>query len=190
MYFVLGLGNPGDEYQNSRHNIGFMILDSLATRKKLSFKSKVNALCAERKGFRLIKPQTYMNCSGEVLSDFTGSATDILVICDDIYLPFGEVRIRCAGGDGGHNGLKSIIAELQDDGFARMRIGVGAPQDSPLSDYVLGDFTPEERVTLTHTVAFATMLIDQFLVGGFGSMNNYFSKHKKSYSEKIIFQNQ
>jgi len=187
MYTIIGLGNPGSEYQNNRHNIGFMILDSLATRKKLSFKQKGNALSAQRKDFLLIKPQTYMNCSGDVLSGFNGNPTDILVICDDIYLPLGEVRIRCAGGDGGHNGLKSILMQFADDGFCRMRIGVGSPQpDLALPDYVLADFTAEETAVLSHTIAFATTLIDQFLFNGFVSMNNYYSKNKKSYSEKIL----
>jgi len=187
MHTIIGLGNPGSEYQNSRHNIGFMVLDSLATLKKLSFKQKANALSAQRRDFTLLKPQTYMNCSGDVLSDYTGNPADILVICDDIYLPLGEVRIRCAGGDGGHNGLKSIIEQLADDGFCRMRIGVGSPQpDLALPDYVLADFSPEEMAILTHTVTFATSLIDQFLVSGFASMNNFYSKNKKSYSEKIF----
>ena len=108
-----------------------------------------------------------------------------LVICDDIYLPFGEIRIRQSGGDGGHNGLNSIIYELNSEDFNRMRIGVGQPQDKEiLKQYVLEDFDTEEQKKITTIADFTNKLIECFITEGFQSMINNYSKNKKSYSEK------
>jgi len=186
MFVVLGLGNPGSAYKNNRHNVGFMVLDHLAHMRKLTFTKTANALTAKRKNFMLVKPQTYMNLSGEALASLNATAEDILVVCDDIYLPFAEVRIRKAGGDGGHNGLASIMDAIGHDDFARMRIGVGQPESKDKQrDYVLEDFTAEEQPNLEKAVAFAATLIDHFIANGFGSMMNLYSKKKKSYSEAI-----
>ena len=187
MKYITGLGNPGTEYQLSRHNVGFMILDAFATARKMTFKKEGNSLQARRSNFTLLKPQTYMNLSGKALANRIEESDSILVICDDIYLPFGEIRLRCNGGDGGHNGLKSIISELSTDEFFRMRIGVGQPAEhSRLSNYVLEDFSDEELKSFEHVKQFAIKLIDCFIASGFQSVLNFYSKNKKSYSEKLI----
>jgi PTH1 family peptidyl-tRNA hydrolase len=187
MRIIAGLGNPGDKYQFSRHNIGFMLVDKYALSRKLNFVKDGNSLYAGRNTFKLIKPQTYMNLSGVAIARYVESSEELLVVCDDIYLPFGEIRLRQSGGDGGHNGLNSIISELRSDSFNRMRIGVGLPEHShTLSHYVLDDFSLEEFHTLEKTAEFAIKLIDCFIANGFQSMINHFSKNKKSYSESII----
>ena len=187
MKLIVGLGNPGDEYRASRHNIGFMILDRFAQARKMGFSKDGNSLYAKRNSFILIKPLTYMNLSGRAISRFFSESADTLVICDDIYLPFGEIRLRQAGGDGGHNGLSSIIYELNTDAFNRMRIGVGQPETADsLKHYVLENFSEPEFEILDKTADFAAKLIDCFIANGFQSMINNFSKNKKSYSESIF----
>jgi len=191
MTVVAGLGNPGDEYRINRHNIGFMVIDEFANSRKLTFKKDGNALFAKRNHFMLVKPLTYMNLSGKAISRYVDDLNDMLVVCDDIYLPLGEIRIRQSGGDGGHNGLWSIIDEFDSVDFCRMRIGVGQP-DTPaeigasLKSYVLENFSEEELLVLTKTADFAVKLIDCFIEKGFQSMLNYYSKHKKSYSETDV----
>ena len=187
MKVIAGLGNPGDEYKSNRHNIGFMMIDKYAISRKLSFIKESDSLCAKRNPFMLLKPLTYMNLSGEAVSKFVKEPAELLVVCDDIYLPFGEVRLRKAGGDGGHNGLNSIIYELNSDAFNRMRIGVGQPEKfGSLKSYVLEDFRPEEIEILNITADFVIKLIDCFIANGFQAMINNFSKNKKSYSESIF----
>jgi len=198
MMFIAGLGNPGEEYRHSRHNIGFMIIDEFANSRKLMFKKDGNALCAKRNTFMLIKPLTYMNLSGNAISRFVDDINDLFVICDDIYLPLGEIRIRKSGGDGGHNGLWSIIDDFDSVDFCRMRIGVGLPSSSPgkdvttngalLKNYVLENFSEEEFVVLRKTTDFAVKLIDCYLEKGFQSMLNFYSKNKKSYSETDVLE--
>lgn len=190
MKCIAGLGNPGEQYAQTRHNIGFIVLEKYASGRKLRFCKDGNAQCAKRNTFVLIEPETYMNLSGKAIKRFADSPEELLVICDDIYLPFGEIRLRQAGGDGGHNGLRSIIDELGTDEFNRMRIGVGQPDHAgQLRDYVLDDFSEPELVTLEKTADFAVKLIDCFIANGFQSMINHYSKNKKSYSE-LIAQNQ
>ena len=186
MKTIAGLGNPGLEYQNTKHNIGFMILDSFAQKRKLSFTKDGNALIAKRSSFIVLKPITYMNLSGKAIDRFVEDIENLIVICDDIYLPFGEIRIRQSGGDGGHNGLLSIIDQLQTTEFTRMRIGIGQPENSSmLPNFVLGDFTNSELEMLKTTIDFAIKLIDCFISNGYQSMINFYSKNKKSYSEKL-----
>jgi PTH1 family peptidyl-tRNA hydrolase len=187
MRMIAGLGNPGQSYQSNRHNIGFMVIDHYAIHRKMSFKLQRDSYIAKRKSFMLLKPQSYMNLSGDAISEAIGrSDSELLVICDDIYLPFGEIRLRMAGGDGGHNGLKSIIYALNTDSFYRMRIGVGQPGlSTDLRDHVLEDFTSEEQSKFTALFTFSSKLIDCFTVSGFQSMLNHYSKNKQSYSEKI-----
>ena len=127
MKIIAGLGNPGEEYSLNRHNIGFIIIDHFAEIKKITFKKEGNSMIAKRNLYCLLKPLTYMNLSGNAILKHKGDINDLLVICDDIYLPFGEIRLRKSGNDGGHNGLYSIINELQTNQFCRMRIGVGLP---------------------------------------------------------------
>lgn len=163
-YIIAGLGNPGKQYELSRHNAGFMCIDILANR--YSFKTdriKFNALCADvmisSKRCLVMRPQTYMNLSGDAVkaaADFYKIPSDhIIIIYDDIDLPVGALRIRRKGSAGGHNGIKSIIAQLGTDEFPRLKIGVGAKPDPDydLKDYVLGTFSKADQEILKTTMA-------------------------------------
>ena len=151
----MGLGNPGQEYEDTRHNAGFLLADHIARRWRLgSFRRGDRARVAEGQwqgqSVQLLKPQTYMNRSGAALAPLLGErldlATDLLVLVDDVALPVGRFRLRGAGSAGGHNGLKSIEATLQRQDYARLRIGVGPqPLGDELADYVLAPFSREER---------------------------------------------
>ena len=156
---IAGLGNPGKKYQGTRHNAGFMALDTLAAKlgvavEKLRFKS----LCGEAeiagKRVLLLKPGTYMNLSGQAVQEAAAyhkvPMERVLVLMDDVSLPVGALRIRRRGSDGGHNGLKNIIYLTGRDDFPRVKIGVGAKPhpDYDLADWVLGRFSPEDRKTL------------------------------------------
>jgi len=152
---IVGLGNPGPGYANTRHNLGFMALDSLADHLGARFdKDKFQGLHAEaRHGSQkllLLKPQTYMNLSGNCVAQTARNRifdpADILVVVDDIHLPLGRLRLRAGGSAGGHNGLKSIIERLGSPDFHRMRMGVGDNREGKdLADHVLSKFRPEER---------------------------------------------
>ena len=156
----MGLGNPGPEYGETRHNAGFRLADHLAARWRFpAFARGEQARQADgdREGrpVRLLKPQTYMNRSGAALAPLRARpefdpALDLLVLVDDVALPLGKYRLRGAGSSGGHNGLKSIEGALQRQDYARLRIGVGPVPTgvADLADFVLGDFAPEERQVL------------------------------------------
>ncbi len=186
MRVVVGLGNPGNKYKLTRHNAGFIIVDSLAAKFNLTFQpSKFEYYFSEGSlgpsDFFLVKPTTYMNLSGIALIDFLDnhpvSFEDLLVIVDDVNLPVGQVRLRKSGSDGGHNGIKSIIYHLQSDSFPRLRFGVGSEfEKGYLADYVLGKFSDDDLKAIAKPVEFSTELIEQFIIGGYKSMLNYYSK--------------
>lgn len=154
MYAIIGLGNPEKKYDKTRHNIGFDVIDELATQMDVQVNTKRHkALCGVgqigNEKVILVKPQTYMNLSGEsvrAVMDFykLDPTKDIIVIADDISLPTGKIRIRAKGSAGGHNGLKSIIAHAGTDQFTRIKVGVGANQGD-LVKHVLGKFSKGER---------------------------------------------
>ena len=154
MKLIIGLGNPGKKYQNNRHNIGFMIVDNFGHKNgfklnKLKFQSMWNDLHLHGQKIVLVKPLTYMNRSGHAVrlwkDYFDIESEDILVIHDDMDLSLGQLRMRPKGGAGGHNGLKSIINNLGDKQFPRLRFGVGrAPEGNNPAVYVLNDFSKEE----------------------------------------------
>lgn len=159
MYIIVGLGNPKKEYENTRHNIGFDVIDKLAEQEKIDLlEKKHKALIG--KGYVagqkciLAKPQTYMNLSGESVRELidyykVDERSELIVISDDISLDVGQLRIRKKGSAGGHNGLKNIIAHLGHDQFMRVKLGVGEkPKGYDLADYVLGHFTKEERMVM------------------------------------------
>ncbi len=156
MYLIVGLGNPGREYQNTRHNIGFEVIETLAEEEKIvMLEHKHKAVIG--KGYIggekviLAKPQTYMNLSGESVRQILDyykidEKENLIVVSDDISLPPGKLRIRKKGSAGGHNGLKNIIAHLGHDEFMRVKMGVGEkPAGFDLADYVLGHYSTEER---------------------------------------------
>lgn len=157
MFLIAALGNPGDEYKNTRHNVGFMMADKITAEKDLSFRRGTFLFCEYCKfdisGERciLIKPQTYMNDSGRavkaVLDYYEIPISNLIVLCDDINLDPGQIRIRRQGSAGGHNGLKSIIENIKSDNFKRIKIGVGDREnkDFDLADFVLSKFSNEEK---------------------------------------------
>ena len=163
-WLLVCLGNPGKQYENTRHNIGFMAADLLSDREGVKFnKLRYRALTGEvgLGGARVlvIKPQTYMNLSGESVKLAGGfykiPPERVLVISDDVALPLGKLRIRAGGSAGGHNGLKNIIAHLGTDQFPRIRVGVGAPAhpEHEMIDWVIGHFTPQEKKVVDEAVA-------------------------------------
>ncbi|MCK4797692.1 MAG: aminoacyl-tRNA hydrolase [Spirochaetes bacterium] len=162
MHLIMGLGNPGKKYTNNRHNIGFMFLDYLVDKNNLNqFKKKKNYYYSLNNfndiNFVCIKPATYMNLSGNALISamnfFKIEINDILIILDDIALPFGKIRIRENGSHGGHNGLKNIQLLLGNQIYKRIRIGIGSPEYAgQMINYVLGDFNIENINTLKESV--------------------------------------
>lgn len=161
MYAIIGLGNPGSKFEGTRHNIGFDMIDALAESYQIKVKQlKFKALCGEgmMQGEKviLVKPQTFMNLSGESVRElkryYKLEDENMIVIYDDVSLDVGRIRIRPKGSDGGHNGMKSIIYQLNSNEFPRIRIGVGSrPPQLDLADYVLGHFTQEDRKLLDDT---------------------------------------
>jgi peptidyl-tRNA hydrolase, PTH1 family len=185
MKLIIGLGNPGKEYQLTRHNIGFLVLDRWASRRGLIFQKDSDYDFIRWKNNIIIKPTTYMNCSGLAISKLLRkykNIEDIFVIADDIYLPFGEIRIREKGGDGGHNGLKSIIEVLNSQEFKRMRIGIQEPKDKNIKEYVLSDFSEEETKTLEKLLDEVVALLDLFLSRNYQVMADAYSQYKTTYS--------
>ena len=159
MFVIVGLGNPGKKYENTRHNVGFMAIDALAEKYGISISEKKHkALCGtgviEGVKVLLVKPQTYMNLSGESVGDVMNfykldPEEEMMVIYDDISLAPGNIRIRKKGSAGGHNGIKSLIAHTGTQGFMRIKIGVGEkPSGWDLADYVLGHFSEDDQVKL------------------------------------------
>ncbi len=161
MFIIVGLGNPGSKYSKTRHNAGFLFLDYLYNEfngKALQENSLYSnaELKIQRNKVEIIKPLTYMNLSGEAVRKVVGLAkakekdldlaSNLMIVHDDVDLEFGQIKIKDSGGDGGHNGIKSIITELNTDKFIRIRLGVGRPSDKRIgtADHVLDDFTKEE----------------------------------------------
>jgi len=148
---IVGLGNPGDKYTGTRHNIGFTIVDELARRNAASFnfEAKWDAQTASCGGRMLMKPSTFMNLSGEAVGNYVRyfrlQPSEVLVVLDDAAIDFGELRLRRGGSSGGHNGLESILMHLGTEQVPRLRVGIGRDTDLPLEEFVLGKFAAEER---------------------------------------------
>jgi PTH1 family peptidyl-tRNA hydrolase len=181
---IVGLGNPGREYEGTRHNAGFDLIDLLAKNYQIKItKSSGKAHIGEGVAFGariyLMKPQTYMNLSGEAVAAFLRQkplpATDILLATDDIHLPIGKLRIRLTGSDGGHNGLKSVAAHLRTRDYPRIRIGVGEPGDPGQQiDYVLGRFSRAEQKIMQEVLERAAAAADVWVTeGGNAAMNKF-----------------
>ena len=189
MKAILGIGNPGKNYVNTRHNIGFQILDLFAQKYNLEFiPSKNNYWYVESSfttfPFFLIKPTTYVNNSGlvvlELIEKYKLSLNNILVIVDDVNLPLGEIRIRKSGGDGGHNGIKSIIYHTESLEFPRIRVGIANGEKiNNLADFVLSEFSDKETDILKDSFNLVIKLIENFIIGGTSEMLNYYSKQNK-----------
>ena len=180
MKLIVGLGNPGKFYENTRHNIGFMVLDNFANTNK--WKSKWNALYTEtmvnNEKVLLVKPETYMNLSGNALIEFVNfykiNLADILVIQDDLDLPFGTYKLKTNSSAGGHNGIKSIIDRLGSNNFARLKIGISNNKEMDTKDYVLGHFNKEEMNLLEELYPTFCNIITSFITEGIDkTMNEY-----------------
>lgn len=185
MRVILGIGNPGSKYSNTRHNIGFNILDHLAAKWKLEFSpSKKDYYFTGGKinvsRFTLVKPSTYVNLSGiaaaQVIGEYEIDLEDLLIVCDDINLGLGKIRLRTSGGDGGHNGIASLIYNLESDQFPRLRFGIGSDFENGLmSDYVLEKFSEEEIELIEPQIKFTSEIIKNFIIGGAKQMLEYYS---------------
>jgi peptidyl-tRNA hydrolase, PTH1 family len=168
---VLGLGNPGARYLGTRHNVGFLVVDALATRCDAVFQRHEGywSASATRAGAALVlvKPTTYVNRSGSaaraVLARHGLEPAQLLVVVDDVYLPFGRLRLRPGGSAGGHNGLASIETVLQTRDYPRLRIGVGAPEGADLVDHVLGEWSAAEEEALPATIERAADAVEAVL---------------------------
>ena len=176
---IVGLGNPGGEYAETRHNVGFMVLDRLAARAGASFKAekKWQAVVANVPTGWLCKPQTYMNLSGESVSAlghfYKIEPSQVLVVFDDMALPLGRLRLREKGSHGGHNGLRSVIAHLGTDVIPRLRIGIGGPAGEA-TGHVLGRFSPAEKPLLEDALTRAVEAVEFTQSHGFpAAMNRY-----------------
>ncbi len=176
-WLLVCLGNPGDKYEGTRHNVGFMVADEVAERRnapiqRLRFKALTNILTIAGEKVLVMEPITYMNLSGEAVrpaADFYRIPPDhVLVVSDDTALALGRLRIRTKGSAGGHNGLKSIIQHLGTDQFPRLRVGVGEKPhpDYDMADWVLGKFTGEDKKTITAAVKRAADAIECILAEG------------------------
>jgi PTH1 family peptidyl-tRNA hydrolase len=175
-YLIVGLGNPGGGYQYTRHNLGFLVVQALAQARGLSFRHSSDLIGELAKGevggkkLFILQPATYMNSSGDAvrrcIDYYRVPIENMIIVCDDVALNLGTMRIRARGSDGGHNGLKSIAAHLRTQYYARLRIGVGAPGQAQLADYVLGRFTAEERVTVATMVEKARHVLELWISQG------------------------
>lgn len=185
-WLLVCLGNPGKQYENTRHNIGFLAADALEKRCGVKInKLRYRALTGEVKlgGQRVlvIKPQTYMNLSGEAVKLAGGfykiPPDHVLVISDDVSLPLGKLRIRAGGSAGGHNGLKNIIAHLGTDQFPRIKVGVGAPAhpEHEMVDWVIGNFTPQERKTVDEAIEKVLDAVECLIEKGVNEAQNRFN---------------
>ena len=183
---VAGLGNPGKQYDMTRHNIGFEVIDYMAEKldvkvNKLKFKALYGETKIGMEKVLLVKPQTYMNLSGDSIRDFCNfykiPPENVIIINDDIAIEAGRLRIRSKGSAGGHNGLKSIIYQLNSDNFPRIRVGVGAPkhEDYDLADFVLGRFSKEEIPVLEESIIKASKAVEEIIKNNIDSAMNKFN---------------
>lgn len=190
MYIIAGLGNPGREYEGTRHNVGFQVIDAIAWKYNIEVDTKKRRAFIGKGvmgGHKVIlaKPQTYMNLSGESIKSLVdfykiNPERELLVIYDDISLEVGQLRIRGRGSAGGHNGVKSIISHLGGEIFPRMKIGVGnKPPRIDLADYVLGRFTRGESEIMEDGLREAVQAIQLYLEEGQQAAMNEFNRKKK-----------
>ena len=194
MVVIAGLGNPGEKYSNTKHNIGFITVDQIAERhgiriSKLKHKALVGEGMIAGKKVMLVKPQTFMNESGQSIRDIVRyygiAATDLFVIYDDVDLPIGSLRIRGQGGAGTHNGMKSIIYLLENDEFPRFRIGIGPdPEPIPLRDYVLSGFDKEDLDDMRAAVIRCADSIEAALADGLEAAMLKYNTNIKNLTEK------
>ena len=182
---IVGLGNPGASYATTRHNVGFMVMDALARQWGAAWKADKarKGELASGPGVLLVKPQTYMNdsgfCVGPLMRYFKFTPEQVLGVYDDTALPVGALRLRAGGSDGGHNGMKSLIAHLGSDRFPRLRVGIGSHGQKSLVGHVLGQFAPEERPLVEEGVQRAAQAVQLLLAQGFEAAANQYNLRKQ-----------
>lgn len=195
MYVIAGLGNPRREYENTRHNVGFAVIDMLAEKygirvNELKHRGLIGKGVIAGEKVLLVKPVTYMNLSGECIREVLqyyriDGEKDLIVIHDDISLEQGMIRIRKKGSAGGHNGLKNIIAQLGSETFMRIKVGVGGkPEGYDLVDYVLGHFSKEERERMAQAQQDACSAVEAILTDGADEAMNRFNRKGKKAEPK------
>lgn len=184
MKLIVGLGNPGKEYEGTRHNCGFMVIDRLASKLNVDVnQNKFKGLYAKAKyhgeDIILLKPQTYMNLSGEsvnaVMNFFKIDKEDLLVIYDDLDMPVGKLRLRKTGSAGGHNGVKNIIAHLNSQDFNRIRVGIDRHKYMKVADYVLSRFSKAESEAIEQGIENAANAVIDYLDNDFNHAMNYYN---------------
>lgn len=186
MKLVAGLGNPGRQYAGTRHNVGFEVIDELAKRHQVGFEAApADAMMGKwrRDGeiVLLVKPLTFMNLSGvaagQLMRYFKIDVPDLFVICDDVNLPLGRLRVRAGGSDGGHNGLRSMAEQLGTMDYSRLRIGVGRGDERrDLADHVLAGFAPEEQPGVNDAVTRAADAVECWVLDGLAKTMNVFNR--------------
>ncbi|MCA1685062.1 MAG: aminoacyl-tRNA hydrolase [Planctomycetia bacterium] len=184
MKLVVGLGNPGSKYEGTRHNIGFEVIDRLAAGGSgAAFGRKFDGLVAEAsiefQRVLLLKPLTFMNMSGrsvgQALRFYKLEASDLLVVCDDLNLPLGKLRIRAGGSDGGQKGLKDVTAQLGTDAYARLRVGIGERAEADAADFVLSRFRSAERPVMDDALILASQAVAVWVAQGTAAAMNRFN---------------
>lgn len=184
MFIIAGLGNPGKRYENTKHNVGFITLDQLAEKHEIKInKIKHKALVGEGRIFDqrvlLVKPQTYMNLSGqslrEVFNYYKPEIENFIVVYDDVDIPMGRIRIRPSGSAGTHNGMRSIIYDLGRDDFPRVRIGIGGERRASLRSYVIGGFKKEEKQKMEEAIIKARDALETIIEDGIIKAMNTFN---------------
>lgn len=189
-FLIVGLGNPGKQYDRTRHNIGFAAVDELSRKHKLEFRKQLKFKATVAEGqiggddAILLKPLTYMNNSGEAVALVANylqiDLSRILIVADDVAIPLGQLRMKINSSSGGHNGLKSVEEHLQTDRYARLRIGVGDKQGGELTDHVLGRFSEEEEKLIPGVLERAVQSIEIWLDKGITSAMDFANVRPKS----------
>ena len=184
MRIVVGLGNPGPEYVRNRHNVGYQVAERVARRMgaapgRTMFKAYTASGSLAGTKVLVARPLTFMNLSGQAVGPllrwYHASTSDLLVICDDLDLPLGRIRLRPHGGSGGHKGVRSIIETLGVQDFARLRIGIGRPARGDPQDYVLNDFAPDEAIVMLDAYDKAVEAVESFVLHGIAVAMNSFN---------------
>jgi PTH1 family peptidyl-tRNA hydrolase len=182
---VIGLGNPGIRYAETRHNLGFWVIDLLSRRYRGRWKQPSELRLESRitlggNPVVLVEPLTYMNLSGDAVAELDADPAALLVVCDDLALPLGRLRLRTKGSDGGHNGLRSITEQLGTSGFARLRLGIGPlPEDADQADFVLTGFRPRDRKIADSMAARAADCVESCLRDGFDAAMSRFNAREE-----------
>jgi len=186
LFLIIGLGNPGQKYETTRHNAGFWVIDIIAQHLNIKVDKKqaqalIQSAFWDGKKVLLVKPQTYMNLSGQavmqLINFYQDQVEDLLIIHDDLDLPVGQLRFKRGGGTGGHNGLKSIVQYLNSQDFDRLKIGIGRPSEYPdVKDHVLTPFTKEEKVSIDEAVSQSIEAVKVWIEDGVDKAMNQFNK--------------